>query len=185
VPGIHSVCGATCTYLRYQHPALTHSAAGYAQATAPITQRLRLTGGVRSHGIYVTSQGGYDADTGAVYGAGNQEKGWSNVATAARSTTILLKASSRTRASVRDSIRGYFNGALPRSPSHPRDRRCRSGHQVGVPQPSGASQRSGFHYDYDNIVLKQVQSFGTILLLMREGGALRSGCVFDFVATIT
>jgi iron complex outermembrane receptor protein len=184
--GVHSVCGPTCTYYDINTRPLTHSAAGYAQATAPITQRLRFTGGVRFTRDIRHVVGEYDASTGVAYGAGDQEKGWSNVSYRGAfdfdiTESILAYASFSTGFNS-----GYFNGGAPAQPavnpakigdaevgikSEFLDRRAR----VNV---------SGFHYDYDNIVLKQVQSFGTILLLNAAKAELYGADVsFDFVPT--
>jgi iron complex outermembrane recepter protein len=184
--GVHSLCGPTCTYYDINTRPLTHSVAGYAQATAPITQRLRLTAGVRFTRDIRHIQGEYDADTGAVYGAGNQEKGWSNVSYRTAldfdiTESILAYASFSTGFNS-----GYFNGGAPAQPAvNP----AKIGDaEVGI-KSEFLNRRarlnvSGFHYDYENIVLKQVQSFGTILLLNAAKGEMYGADVsFDFVPT--
>ena len=184
--GVHSVCGPTCTYYDINTRPLTHSAAGYAQATAPITQRLRLTGGVRFTRDIRHVVGEYDASTGVAYGAGDQEKGWSNVSYRGAldfdiTESILAYASFSTGFNS-----GYFNGGAPAQPAvNP----AKIGDaEVGI-KSEFLNRRarvnvSGFHYDYDNIVLKQVQSFGTILLLNAAKAELYGADVsFDFVPT--
>lgn len=184
--GIHSVCGPACAYYDIDTRPLTHSTAGYTQATVPIVDRLRLTGGVRFTRDIRHIEGGFHANTGTVYGYGNQEKGWSNVSYRAAldydiTDSILAYTSFSTGFNS-----GYFNGGAP---SQPAVNPAKIGDaEVGI-KTEFLNHRarvnvSGFHYDYDNIVLKQVQSFGTILLLNAAKGELYGADVsFDFVPT--
>jgi iron complex outermembrane recepter protein len=184
--GIHSLCGPTCTYYDINTRPLTHSAAGYAQATVPIIDRLRLTGGMRYTRDIRHIVGEYDASTGGVFGAGNQEKAWSNVSYRGAldydvTDTVLAYASYSTGFNS-----GYFNGGAPAQPAvNPaKIRDAEAGLKTEFLDRRARVNLSGFHYDYDNIVLKQVQSFGTILLLNAATAELYGADLsFDFAAT--
>jgi iron complex outermembrane recepter protein len=184
--GVESACGATCTFYDIYTRPLTHSIATYAQATGEIVTDLHLTTGVRYTKDIRDITGENVASTGLVFGKGDQEKSWPNISYRVALDYDITKDVMTYVSYSTGFNSGYFNGGAPSQPAvNPaKIEDAEAGikseffdHRVRV-------NLSGFDYNYENIVLKQVVSTGTVRLLnaasAREYGADAS---FEIAAT--
>jgi iron complex outermembrane receptor protein len=164
---VRAACGATCNFYDIGSNMHTWSLAGYGQTTYDVTPDLELTAGLRYTHDLRHIIGKYTADTGQVFGAGNQQATFDKLT---YKGSLAYHFTDRVLGYVSYSTgfdSGFFATGTPaaRAVKPATIASVEAGLKNELFNRRVRLNLTGFHYNYDNLVLRQFQPTGSTILI--------------------